>query len=334
MKYKDLDDAVRACLDAKRKLDSEHEHCKSSSKSYYNNYHPIYLGKSDAKSAFRLVPLSRESWPWLVMKAENPETGQIQYFVDKCLPFGASISCALFQEVLDALHYLIEARTKTDKRITNYLDDFLFVALTKLLCDAMITEVLILFEEVGVPISDEKTEWGAIRIVFLGILLDSEFILLAIPEEKRNKVITLLKLLLNKNKATVKELQTLCSYLNFLNKAIYPGHAFVRRMYARCDKIINQEKGEIKGKFKFRQYHHVRLDAEFKADCKVWLEFLTQEHLSKVVNRLMIDTKGSITAQQLRFYSDASASENLGFGCILDRNWIVGKWDMQFIKEK
>ena len=38
-----------------------------------------------------------------MMKAEHPTTGQTFYFVDKCLPFGHCISCALFQKFSDAL---------------------------------------------------------------------------------------------------------------------------------------------------------------------------------------------------------------------------------------
>ena len=67
----------------------------------------VYLLKTDAKSAFRLVPLSIECRKWLVMKARNPVSGEWAYFVNKCLPFGASISCALFQEVSDAVAFCI-----------------------------------------------------------------------------------------------------------------------------------------------------------------------------------------------------------------------------------
>ena len=56
----------------------------------------IYYSKSDVQSAFRLVPLRRGSWRWIVMKIEHPITKKIVYFVDKCLPFGASISCLHF----------------------------------------------------------------------------------------------------------------------------------------------------------------------------------------------------------------------------------------------
>ena len=64
------------------------------------------------------------------MKGKDPKTRQWKYFVDKCLPFGASISCTIFQRVSDSIKFLFEYKTNTQKTITNYLDDFLFLALT------------------------------------------------------------------------------------------------------------------------------------------------------------------------------------------------------------
>ena len=76
VKYNDLDTAMKLCLKlAKQGAET------------------VYLAKTDAQSAFRILPLNRSSWSWLVMKAENPQTGKWQYFIDKCLPFSASISC-------------------------------------------------------------------------------------------------------------------------------------------------------------------------------------------------------------------------------------------------
>ena len=182
----------------------------------------IFIGHSDIKSAFRLLPLNRSSWCWLMMMAKNPITGKWQFFVDKCLPFGASISCAHFQRFSNALKHLIQYRTAR-KWINNYLDDFLFVAATVLLCNYMIQQFLNLCEELGVPISHDKTEWGAITMVFLGILLNGRSMTLVIPDEKRLRTVNMIQDILSKRKARVKDIQTLCSYLNFLNKAVYPG---------------------------------------------------------------------------------------------------------------
>ena len=182
----------------------------------------LFLGKTDVQSAFCLLCLNKASWRWLVMKARHPVTSRWQYFVDKCLPFGASISCALFQRFSDTLKYLIQFRTAMDT-INNCLDDFLFIAATILLCNFLIREFLDMCHELGVPIADNKTEWASIRIVFLGILLDGQFMIMIIPEEKRLRAIAQLSSFLNCKKATVKDLQSLCRFLNFLNKAVVPG---------------------------------------------------------------------------------------------------------------
>ena len=136
--------------------------------------------------------------------------------------------------------------------------------------------------------------------------------------------------MLDQSKVTVKELQALCGYLNFLCKAIFPGRAFVRRMYAKYSHIVNCNKtGETKDAryYKLKQHHHVWLDGEFKADCRVWVSFLTGS-LQQVVCRPMVDLFGvSLTSTEISFFSDASAARDLGFGCLLNSHWIQANWN-------
>ena len=134
----------------------------------------IFAGKSDLKSAFRILGLSPKSWPWLIMKAQDPATGEWRYFVDKCLPFGASISCSLFQRFSDALAHLIEYQTGAKDSVMNYLDDFLFLALSILACNQQIDEFLRLCKYLNVPVSLEKMERASEIVIFLGILLDGQ----------------------------------------------------------------------------------------------------------------------------------------------------------------
>ena len=180
VKYQDIDCTVHTCLKVKQfKLDNwSLFFCQDENGNRY-----IFLGKSDIKSAFRLIPLSRSSYPWLIMKARHPITGEWCFFIDKCLPFGSSISCAHFQRFSDALKCLIQYRTACST-INNYLDDFLFVAVTLLFCNYLIQEFLDMCEELGVPIALDKTEWGALRMIFLRILLDGKAMTLVVPEKK------------------------------------------------------------------------------------------------------------------------------------------------------
>ena len=67
------------------------------------------MGKSNMSAAFRHLPLSPGSWRFLIMKAEHPKTHKVYYFVDKCLPFGSSISCSHFQAVSDAIAHIVKS---------------------------------------------------------------------------------------------------------------------------------------------------------------------------------------------------------------------------------
>ena len=106
------------------------------------------------------------------MKAQDPLTGEWKYFIDKCLPFGSSISCSHFQRFSNALQHLIEWGAQAQGRVTNYLDNFLFIALSLLGCNYLINEFLKLCEDLNVPVLMEKTEWVSEFTIFLGILLD------------------------------------------------------------------------------------------------------------------------------------------------------------------
>ena len=218
----------------------------------------------------------------LIMKASHPISGKTVYFVDKCLPFGHSISCALFQRFSDALahvtRHLITMKLHINQPpLTNYLDDFLFAAIKQILCNATLGIFVQFFAEINVPIALEKTEWVTVMIVFLGILLDGQKQILAIPTEKKERALQAIESLLNKCKAAVKELQSLAGFLNFLNQAIVPGRAFTRRMYAKFSGLFavdSRDNGVTAKRVTLKQHHHIRLDSEFKGDCMVWKEFL------------------------------------------------------------
>ena len=268
------------------------------------------------------------------MKARDPRTQIWKFFIDKCLPFGSSISCALFQRFSSALCHMVVTRVGPERKMTNYLDDFLFLALTLLNCNSVIQQFLRICKCLNIPVSFDKTEWGSITVIFLGILLDGENMILAVPLEKRKKALELLMEMISKKKTTVKKLQQLCGYLNFICRAVFPGHPFVRRMYAKFSGLVNVDyknhtkKGAFdKFQLKYKQHYHVRLDKEFKLDCQIWVEFL-QGELQKVVNRPMVDIFGELsTSKDIQFSSDASAAPTLGFGCVLKNRWIRGDWE-------
>ena len=262
----------------------------------------------------------------------NPETGKTCYFVDKCLPFGSSTSCAHFQRFSNALAHIwkflvqLNSPTKYSPSVTNYLDDFLFVERSEAICNRLVEGFLDMCEKLSVPVAFNKTEWASTRIFFLGILLDGNNHLLAVPVEKREKALRLLNNFIDKHKATVKQIQSLAGLLNFLGKAIVPGRAFTRRMYVQFQGFLVSKADESRNGFekRLKPHHHISLDAEFRTDCKVWMEFLSSE--DHTICRPFTDLAQVRQATVLNFYSDAAKSENLGFGCIFNEQWAFGRW--------
>ena len=299
VKYPDFEEVVKLCL---------HEGVGCS------------IGKSDMSSAFRHVPMAKDQWYLLVMKACHPTTGETMYFVDKCLPFGSSISCAIFQAVSDAIAWIAEYKTK--KKNVNYLDDYLFAAALKAACDRQIQVFLDICEEINFPVALEKTFWGEEMMTFLGMLLDSKRQIVCIPLDKLTKALNWIEYFLNKRnkKATIHEFQKLCGILNFLCRCIVPGRAFLRRLY-----VPTQVNGKV-----LQQHHHVKITEENRLDLEVWKHFLTYPDS---FYRPFMEAV-SLTAQDIDMYSDASGNYRLGFGSYCGPEWTFGQWDEVFCKQQ
>ena len=216
--------------------------------------------------------------------------------------------------------------------ITNYLDDFLFIYITQEGCNHIVIIFLNICEQIRKEerysskfVSLEKTQWASTQIIFLGMLLNGKTYTLSISLERRETILKLVKKFKDKRKLTVKELQQLAGHLNFINRAIVPGRAFTRRMYAKFsgNNILKKDGTMLK------PYHHIKLDIEFRLDCAMWEYFLTNLNS---VTRPFIYLSNVTTAESINFYSDASACETLGYGVIFRNNWIYGKWVPDFIR--
>ena len=299
--YPDFDDAVRMCL----KLGGEEV---------------VYFGKSDFKSAFRHLGIHPDDWMLLVMKAESPLDGKYYYFVDKCLPFGASISCAHFQSFSNAVVHIFRFKTLND--VLNYLDDFFFAALQKMACDLQIRQFLDICEYICFPVSMEKTYWGTTRLVFLGILMDSQLKMVFIPIEKietaQNIITDMLKR--NNKKTTLKELQRICGILNFFSKCIIPARSFTRRLYGKMARF----------KQILKPTHHIDIDQEMRLDLELWLRFLNHP---TVFNRPFADFEQALEAEDIHMYTDSSRNPKLGCGGVNEDQWFMQQWNSEFIEK-
>ena len=290
VKYPSFDEAIELCIKAGK-------FCK--------------LAKSDMTSAFRHLGLKPAHFRYLVMKAESPIDGKTYYFIDKCLPFGASISCAHFQSFSDAIAHIVSY--KTDKDLINYLDNFLFISLIKALCNGQVRVFLEICEKIRFPVSMHKTFWGTTTLTFLGLLINTIRQIVCVPQEKVIRALDLITKILSRKKITLKQLQKICGFLNFLCRAVIPGRAFTRRLYMYTANCAG----------KLKAHHHIKVNSEMKKDLRVWQEFLLHP---TAYARPFMDFSKYWHADEVQMYSDVAKKASLGFGVICGNSWSFGIW--------
>lgn len=287
VKYRDMDSAVDMIM------------------KIHHKYGRVYLSKCDGRAAFRQLPISPQDYQLLVMKAEDPDTGETCYFIDKVVVFGSSKSCRIFSDFAASLAHIARHLDKYGRRPNEYLDDVLNAGHDVQSCNQSLTTYLQMCEWINFPISEEKTEWATQIIVFLGLLINTITLTLGIPIEKRDEALNQIDNILRSRRITMHVLQRLVGLLNFLSRAIVPGRTYNRRFY---DRMIG-----------LKQHHHLRVDMELRKDLDVWKQFLKKPDS---LCRPFVDFSHELVADSLDFYTDASLSEkHAAFGVVFGKEW-------------
>ena len=186
-----------------------------------------------------------------------------EYFIDKCLPFGCSISCQIFETFSTFLEWAVRSNSNLHT-VHHYLDDFIFAGRhNSNHCQVLLRSFQELCSDLGVPLNPDKTIEPTTLHTFLGLDIDTVDMQIKIP---MNKVLELQALLNNgvtRNKLRLSELETLVGKLSFFSRAIPGSRAFIRRFY-------NAMLGP------YRHYHHIRITNSLRQDMYTWLQFLNE----------------------------------------------------------
>ena len=139
-----------------------------------------WLEKGDVKLAFRVVPIIFKHLRCLGIYFDE------EYYVEWALSFGSSISCAIFEEIARLVHWIFEQRSAI--RFVHYLDDFLWVHRNFIVCLNTATVVKETSAEIGLPLAPEKFVEPTQSLTFLGLVLDSVCMAIAIPKDKQERI--------------------------------------------------------------------------------------------------------------------------------------------------
>lgn len=260
------------------------------------------MGVLDIKSAFRLLKVHPGDFDLLGFKFDS------KYYIDKCLPMGCSRSCRIFESFSSFLHWLVSQKTGLNT-LDHYLDDFIFAGREHSgHCNKLMNCFSSTCTELGIPLADDKSVGPVTVLTFLGLEIDSEEMLIKIPQNKLDSLIETLEGFLEKNRITLKELQSLVGSLNFFGKAIRSSRAFNRRFY---DLTMHANK----------PHHYIKLNNETKEDLRMWLRFLRSYN-----GKTYFPDSEWTSNEVLELFTDSSGAKGMGCGAYFAGEWIYLQW--------
>ena len=259
------------------------------------------LFKMDLKNAFRLIPINPTDFELLGFYHDG------KFYFDKALPFGSSISCRIFETFSTFLEFCVRQRMPSGKLI-HYLDDFLGGEKASDICSLIMKVFETCMSDLGVPLATDKTTGPTTVIVFLGLELDSDLMVVRIPSHKVAEVIQKIQNILSKDKCELRVMQSLIGSLNFCCRAIPAGRPFCRR-------LINSICGLTK------PHHHLRISKSIKLDLDMWLQFFQNHNgISVFHDRFWVSNS------DLELFTDSAGGQDCGFGIYFQGRWCAAKW--------
>ena len=159
------------------------------------------LSKVDLKDAYRCVTIHKDDWRYLGMQLQD------KYLCDRCLHTGLGSSCQIFTEISNALAWIF-TQHNPKATVFNYLDDFLIVARDKQQCEYALQSFLNILNDIGFPVSDEKTVLPCQSLEYLGLGVNAKDRSFFIPANKREDAISLITSFLEKKSQKVRTNKT------------------------------------------------------------------------------------------------------------------------------
>ena len=258
------------------------------------------LVKFDVESTYRIIPVHPNDRYILGMQWQG------NYFVDMALPFGLGSAPHIFSSVADLAEWDLKKQYDVCF-LLHYLDDFRTLGPpNSQTCQRNLDTYIQQFQDLGIPLHPDKLEGPSTLLTVLGIELDSLLLQARLPQDKIDRIHTLLVSWSQKRHCTRKELESLIGNLQHACKVVPSGRTFFRRM-------IN-----LLSAFR-REDHPIRLNREFHLDLSWWLEFFQSWN-----GYSFLLSPRWAPIRDLHVSSDTAGS--VEYGAILGRDWFAGRW--------
>ena len=258
------------------------------------------LAKTDIQQAYRNIPVCPEDRFLLGMEWKGVVN------LDTVLPFGLRSAPLLFTAVGDALQWVMSRRGTL--WLGHYIDDFLTMGKGGTHeCATNLSIVQRTCRDLGMPVEPSKTEGPSTQITFLGMELDTEELVIRLPQEKLARLRACLASWRLRKHGKKRDLLSLIGLLSHACKAVRAGRSFLRRLIdlSATTKILNRQ---------------IRLNAAARSDIQWWWQFSASWNGVA----MMTAAKTPPTGVVISMASDASGSWGCGAFCGSD--WFQLSW--------
>ena len=258
------------------------------------------MAKFDVESAYRNVAVHPEDRQLLGMKWQD------KYFVDMVLPFGLRSAPFIFSSIGDLVEWILRHNYGIDF-LQHYLDDFHTLGPPNSpVCQRNLDTCIRSFADWGIPLHPDKFEGPSTCLTVLGIELDSIKLQARLPQDKFQRISSLLEVWSQKRYCKRKELESLIGNLQHACKVAPQGRTFLRRM---INLLVTFRRDD----------HPIRLNREFHLDLTWWREFFKSwDGLSFLLSPRW--------APLPDFQVTSDAAGAIGYGAIFSGHWFAGKW--------
>ncbi|XP_075958907.1 uncharacterized protein LOC142960863 [Anarhichas minor] len=257
-----------------------------------------WLSKADITSAFKVLPIHPDYWPLFGVLWKGA------YYFSVRLTFGCKSSPKTFHCLSEALCWILINVHKLP-----YVIHLLTVTPPSSPPALGLHTLTAVFQELGVPLSAEKTTGPRTSLEFLGIILDSVSLQASLPT-KINRISLLISNFLLAPKCTKHQLLSLLGHLNYAIRIIPQGRSFLSHLLSVASSVT-------------KLHDHVTLDKACKTALKLWHQFFSSwngisffydEHVTK--------------PEDIQLYTDAAPS--IDFGGLYGDKWFSAVWLPEF----
>lgn len=268
--------------------------------------HGSLISKVDIQNAFRIMPIHPKDIHLFGFFWKD------SYYLDKCLPMGCSLSCALFEKFSSSLQSALLSKFSFTS-VSHILDDFIFISpADSPLCQQQLEAFISISDYAGIPIKASKTIHPATCVPIHGILVDTMLMQARLPGDKVSRLLDLVSSFSRKRSARLKLCQSLLGHLSFACKVVHPGRPFLHRMFDRLRGRLNPN-------------HFIRIPHHVRSDCAIWSVFLSDYNGISILS-----PPAPLDSLRLQLFSDASA-----WGCValFGARWFQLPWRGEWRKK-